>query len=345
MIIILCLLKLDLSTQRQLHPAVVCDQRIYIQTLRRPAQSVGWRRSPVTEMVPDVFERYENVFLVILAVAIGVFVPAFGSVLEPLITPIVIFLVYSSLRGLDPAEIDVSSYAALTGLSLCLSYLVFPIGGIHIAQQFLSGSAVVGFGVALSVPTTTATAIIWTRFARGDVQLATTISLVSLLAAPVVTPIVLTQLVGSQASVPAAAIFFNLLTILVGGALLAVLVPTSTISDRTVERGSTLSILLLIYTSTASVELGAVAGSVLAAIGVVSVLLLGFGLGVSVLCGAVFGLDRARTLPVCFTVALKNPAIALLIGFGYADSLVVVAIIVNYIIQQVVSALVADAVS
>lgn len=299
----------------------------------------------MAEMVPELFERYENVLLVIVAVGIGIFVPNFGSVLELLITPIVIFLVYSSLRGLDLDQIEVSSYTTLTGLSVCLSYGLLPVGGIHIADQFLAGGAVVGFGIALSVPTTTATAIIWTRFSQGDVQLATTISLVSLLVAPLATPIVLTQLVGSQVSVPVTAIFFNLLTILVGGTLLTVLVPTSIVSDRTVETGSTLSIFVMIYTSTAGVDLGVVAPEVLGAIVGVSVLLLGFGLGVALVCEYGLGLDRTRTLPMFFTITLKNLGIALLIGFGYASSLVVIAILVYYITQQLAGAVISDAVA
>lgn len=296
-------------------------------------------------MVREIVERYENVLLVGVAAAVGLLVPHLGPYLEPFVTPIVIFLVYSSLRGLRLDEIEVSSYAALSLLSVGISYVLLPVGGMHIVDRFLAEGVVVGFAIALSVPTTTGTAIIWTRFSRGDVQLATTISLVSLLIAPVATPVVLRQLVGSQMTVPVTEIFLNLVVIIVGGGLLAVGVPSSAISAESVDTGSTLAILALIYTSTAGVELGGVSAVILLAIVGVSVLLLGFGLAVALLCEKWSGLERTRSLPLFFTSNLKNLGIALLIGSGYGNSLIVVSIIVYYVVQQLAGALIADTVA
>ncbi len=296
-------------------------------------------------MVQDFLARYWNVLLVVGAVGLGVFVPEFGPTLRPLVTPLVIFLVFSSLRGLRPGEIDVSSYAALILLSLGISYVVLPIGGIRIADLVLDDGAVVGFAIALSAPTTAGSAIIWTRFARGDVQLATTASIVSLLVAPVVTPIVLTRLVGTQAAVPVGSILTDLAIIVGGGALIAAIVPSDALSPRTIDRGATLAILLLIYTSVAGVEVTDVTGwHVLTVVGL-SVLLVAFGLVISALCERGLGLSRSRTIPLFLTSTLKNLGIALLIALAYTDPLVVFSIITYYIVQQLSGAVLADTIA
>ncbi|WP_164974766.1 bile acid:sodium symporter [Halegenticoccus tardaugens] len=208
----------------------------------------------------------------------GVLGPDFSPYLEPLITPLVIFLVYSSLRGARLDEIEFTSYAFLVLLSVFVAYVVVPTGGIHVAEAFLTDGAVVGFAIALSVPTTAGSAIIWTRFSRGDVQLATTISLVSLLAAPIATPIILTHLIDTQSAVSAGSVLADLALIIVGGGLLALMIPSNAVSVRTVDAGAMLAILLLIYTSVARIEFFETVGRAVLVIVGVSVLLLGFGL-------------------------------------------------------------------
>ncbi len=277
--------------------------------------------------------------------AAGVAVPEPGSLLEPIVTPLVIFLVYTSLRGLRLAEIELRSYALLVGLSLCLSYLVLPAGGIGIARAVLADGAVLGFAIALSVPTTAGSAIVWSRFAGGDVQLATTTSIGSLLLGPVATPLILTALVGTGTAVPATAILVDLAVIVVGGLALAAVVPAATISAGTVDRGATLAILLLIYTSVAGVDSAGIAAGEFLGIVCVSVLLLCFGLVLTLLCTRGFGIDRPQALSLFFTSSLKNLGIALLVALAFADPLVVLAIITYYVLSQLSGAVLADVIS
>lgn len=293
-------------------------------------------------MVLRILNRFTNVLLVIGAVSVGVFVPHFGSYVDPLITPLVIFLVFTSLQGVQLAEIEFSSYAVLIILSLCISYVVLPAGGMQLVESVLADDARLGFAIALSVPTTAGSAIIWTRLARGDVQLAATISIVSLVVAPVVTPIVLTQLVGSQITVPIVSILLDLLIIVGGGVLLTVGIPSGSIPPRIIENGSTGAILLLIYAGVAGVEVSEITGWNFLSILSVSVLLFGFGLVISTLCEHGFSIARVRTLPLFFTANLKNLGIALLISFPFSEPLVTISIITYYVVQQLGGALLAD---
>ena len=296
----------------------------------------------IVRVLHGIIDCYRNVLLVCGAVGAGVVVPQFGSYLEPIITPLVVFLVFTSVVGLRPNQINVSSYIVVIVVSLGISYVVLPAGGMQVANAILTDGAALGFAIALSVPTTTGSAIIWTRLSKGDVQLATTISIISLLAAPLLTPVILSQLAGSQATVPVVPILTELLIIVGGGVVLAALIPSRFVPPRLIDGGATVAILVLIYTSVAGVESGMLTGKELVAIFAVSVGLLGFGLIVSMFCKRGLKLSRTKTIPLFFTSSLKNLGIALLIAHTYADPLVTLSIITYYVVQQVSSAVLAD---
>ncbi|MGM0604969.1 MAG: bile acid:sodium symporter [Halobacteriota archaeon] len=288
--------------------------------------------------------RFQNVLLVAVAVVAGRVVPQFGSASTALVTPLVVFLVYSSLRGLDVRFDTLKSYAQIMAASLGISYVLLPLGGMQIANRVLSGDAIVGAAIVLAVPTTAGSAIVWTRLAGGDEQLSTGISIASLLVAPIATPAVLTLLLGSGTAVPIDSMLVDLGTIIVGGVVLLWIVPDRAIADRTVDRGTSVAILILIYSSIAGIDAnGLQAVDLLPVVGV-STLLLGLGLGCAVGFGRLLGIDRAAILPLFFTSTMKNLGIGLLIAFTFSSVLVVVTIITYYVMQQFVGAIVADAV-
>lgn len=295
-------------------------------------------------MIRNALARFSNVLLVLGAAGVGILAPQLSPYLDPLITPLVIFLVFTSLRGVRFAAIDHSSYAAVVGLSLGLSYVVLPFVGMRLVELALSNAAVLGFAIALSAPTTAGSAILWTRLAQGDVQLATISSIVSLLIAPAVTPVVLTRLVGSQIAVPTASILIDLAVIVGGGVLLAAVVPADTLSATMIERSSTIAILLLIYTAVAGVGVFSIGGRMLLAIGGVAVLLCCVGAALSVACQRTFNIGRDRAFALFFTINLKNLGIALLVSLPFADPLVTASIIIYYVVQQTGGAVLADAV-
>lgn len=292
--------------------------------------------------VRSVIERYRNLLLVGAAVAAGLLVPELGTVLKVLITPLVVFLVFTSVIGLRVSEIDVGSYVLLILLSLAISYVALPIGGMWVAGTVLADRSTVGFAIALSVPTTTGSAIVWTRLSRGDVQLATATAMVSLLAAPLFTPIVLSRLTGAHAAVPFGSLATELVVIVGGGVLLATVVPSRLVTRRLLDDGSTIAILLLIYTSVAGVSVTEISAGDLLGVLAVSVVLLGSGMALSLLCKRGLRLRRAHALPLFFTSSLKNLGIALVIAYAYADPLVTFTIITYYVIQQLFGAALAD---
>jgi len=294
-------------------------------------------------MIRTALARFSNVLLVLGAAGVGVAAPQLSPYFDPLITPLVVFLVFTSLRGVRFGSIDYSSYAAIVGLSLFLSYVVLPLAGIRLVELALSDAAVIGFAIALSVPATAGSAIIWTRLAGGDAQLATMGSIASLLVAPVATPLVLTRLVGSRIAVPTTSILTDLAVIVGGGVLLTAIVPTEALSTETVERSSTLAILLLIYTAVAGVGVFGIDARALLGVVGVAVLLFCLGVALTAGCQRALGIGRDRGFALWFTTNLKNLGIALLVSLPFAEPLVTAAIIVYYVVQQTGGAVIADA--
>lgn len=286
--------------------------------------------------------RFENVGLVLAAVALGVLVPGPGRYVDVLVTPLVIFLVYGSIRGLSLASVEYRSYGLVVLCSIGISYLVLPFGGIRLADAFLTGDALLGMAIVLAAPTTAGSAIIWTRLAGGDSELAALVSIASLGVAPLLTPLVLSSLLGEQVALPVETMVVDLLVIVVGGTALVLVAPERLVSDAAVDRGSGLAILLLLYSSIASVEIGTVDPAAFAVVAAFVVSLLGVGFMLVRAAGRRLGVDRSTYLPLFFTGGLKNLGIALLIAVAYRSAMVVVVVVTYYVLQQLVGATVAD---
>lgn len=286
--------------------------------------------------------RFENIGLVLAAVALGVLVPGPGRYVDVLVTPLVIFLVYGSLRGISVATIEYRSYGLVILCSLVVSYVLLPFGGIRIADAVLTGDALIGMAIVLAAPTTAGSAIIWTRLAGGDSELAALVSISSLAVAPLLTPFVLSSLLDRRVALPIETMVVDLLVIVLGGLALVVALPERVIGDAAVDRGSGLAILCLIYSSIASVDVGAIDPASFGVVGALVVSLLGVGFVAVRAASTAAGIDRSTYLPLFFTAGLKNLGIALLIAFAYRSAMVVVVIVTYYVLQQLVGAVIAD---
>lgn len=293
--------------------------------------------------LPNGIRNYQNLGLVVIAVIIGIIYPTGGRYLEPVITPLVVFLIYSSLRGVGIDSVTRISYVRFIGLAICLSYFVFPVVGSLLVNNIpLPNTARLGFQIAFAVPATAGSAIIWTRFAGGDTQLATVISIVSLGLSPIFTPVVLNALSGAQTEVPVISILTNLFVIVAGGSALAGLIPDKSVSKATIDSGAMIAIAVIIYASVAGVRLHAISFDLFFTIICISLSLIGVGFLIAMSFERWWQLGRKQTLPLFFTVNLKNLGIALVIALPYTSSLVVFTIVTYYIIQQLIASLIAD---
>lgn len=289
-----------------------------------------------------IVRRLQNVVLVLSAVGLGFVAPGIGTQLGPLVTPLVVFLVYSSFRDTSPKPSMIRSYWGLLVLSLGLTYILLPVFGIRLVDTFLSGGTRIGFIISLAVPTTTGSAIVWTRLSDGEVQFSTVASVASLLVAPVCTPILLGYLLAGTADAPTVSILSDLIFILLAGLVLHRLIPPKTISNQTVNRATTTAILLLIYTSVSGSNASGITLWWLVQVLSVSMLLL--MIGILLVAGITYWLklSTSTALSLFFVGNLKNLGIALVIAVSYTESSVITTIVCYYVFQQIIAALIAD---
>lgn len=286
--------------------------------------------------------RFENVGVVLAAVALGIAVPGPGRYADAVVTPLVVFLIYGSLRGISVDDVEYRSYGLVILCSLGVSYLVLPFGGIRMADALLAGDALTGMAIVLAAPTTAGSAIVWTRLAGGDSELAALASIASLGVAPLVTPAVLSALLDRGAAVPVESMVVDLLVIVCGGVVLLLAIPDRLVSETQVDRGSGAAILLLIYSSIASVDVGAIDVASFGAVSAIVLLLLCGGFVLVRTVGRAAGVGRSTYLALFFTGGLKNLGIALVIAFAYGSAMVVMVVVTYYVLQQLVGAVVAD---
>jgi len=293
----------------------------------------------------SLFAQYSNVLLIGITVVAGVVVPDLGPFLQPFVPLLVVFLIYSLLREFRLQEVDITTDIGLILLSLGISHLMLPLVGVSVGQLVLSETAVLGFIIVFAAPTTAVSAI-WTGFSNGDVELATTITVGSMLATPVVAPVVLIWLTGSQATVPVVVVLTELGVVVGGGILLTVFIPQSMLSERSITVGAMGALMIIIYVSTAIVDIVQVELTDLFAVVGVSAVLLAVGVAVSIWLERTLRFDRIQTTPLFFTSSMKNLGIALLISNHTQSNPLIIATIVTYFIcQQLFGAFVTDHVS
>lgn len=287
-------------------------------------------------------KRFSNIILICLAVFLGIIFPKFGSYIQPVVVGLVIFLIYGLLRGFQPNKVVNRSNLVVIFLSFGFSYFLLPVAGGYFTQIFFSDRIFIGFVILLIAPTTAVSAV-WTRFSEGDEQLATTITVGSVILSPVILPILLKFLLGSQTSVPVVSILIELLTVIIAGAILTVVVPSSLVSKKNMSYGSRIALFAIIYSTTSQVGFAGFAIVDLLKISSGSIGLFIFGVCVFFIADNYIKIPRQQLTALFFSSNMKNLGIALLVsGSLYPEPMVITTIVTYFLIQQVGSAIIAD---
>lgn len=290
-------------------------------------------------------QRFSNIILICFAVFSGIIFPKFGSQIQPLLVGLVIFLIYGLLRGFQLDKVVKGSNIALIFLSFGFSYFFLPIAGSYFLQRFFDEKIFIGFVILLIAPTTAVSAV-WTRFSEGDEQLATTITVGSVVLSPVILPILLTYLLGSQTSVPVVSILIELLTVIVGGGLLTIIVPSSVVSRKNITHGSRIALFAIIYSTTAQVGFTSFAIVDILKISSGGIALFISGFFVFYLINKHIKISQKQLTALFFSSNMKNLGIALLVSNSmYPEPMVITTIVTYFLIQQVGSAIITDFVS
>ncbi|GAB3318647.1 hypothetical protein EI982_07115 [Haloplanus rallus] len=284
--------------------------------------------------------RGRNVVLVVAAAALGTWFPQLAGV-GSFTLPIVAFLVYISLRDVDPRSLASGVPLRALTVGLAVSYAVLPAGAFLLGPVLATPEHRVGLYVVSAVPITAGSSIVWTRLSDGDVELAALVAVTSIVLSPVVTPPVLSALVGSTVALSPGSVVSNLLFIVGGGVGLRVVVPDDALSASQLDAGARASIAVLVYAGVAGVDPGRVTADLpLLSVTTATLLLVGFvaSVGLCLLCGLAPGVRSA----VFFSGSLKNLGVSLLVVDVLGMPAATVVVVVYYVLQQVVGALAAD---
>ena len=289
--------------------------------------------------------RLQNVLLVLLSVVAGVLFPSMAPYVQRVTLLIVAFLVYSSLVGVTIDSDRLAESALPVAAVLAISYVVVPLVGVSSAGLFLSDGMLLGIAAILSAPATAGSAIVWTRMANGNAELSGIATLSSLALAPVVTPVVLSEVASHSLSLPIARLETNLLLVTVAAILLLAVVPTDAVSEVAMRYATLLSIALLIYAGVGTAGLSRASFEVVGRIGLVAMVVFVAGLATGVLAVRAIGGSRDDLVAVFFSGTLKNLGISMLIVLSATSQAAIFAVIGYYVSQQVASALLVDGIS
>ena len=295
-------------------------------------------------VVVRVLGRVDNVIVVLIALGSGIAVPWLGSVTELLITPIVMGLMYGSVRNLDLRVSIFKGSGRPVLLAIGISHLVVPAVGFALGSRLLTPPELIGFAIVLTAPTTAGSAIVWTRLSEGTGRLAALIALASVTLSPVFTPLLLSSLLGYTVAFPYSTVLGGLAGIVGGGVGLSVVVPRSAIGEGVIDLGSKLAIGILVYTGVATAGLGRVEFRLVAVVALLTVAVLAIGFAVGLVLGRTDRGSRPDSLAIGFTGTLKNLGVSLYVANALALPSVVLPIVVYYVGQEVFGAIVSDVV-
>jgi bile acid:Na+ symporter, BASS family len=229
----------------------------------------------------------------------------------PLFLGTIMFGMGLTLRGADFALVARRPWAVLVGVALQFLVMPFLAWGVGTALG-LTGAAMLGMILVGAAPGGTASNVI-VYLGKGDTALSVTLTAVSTVLAPLVTPLIVVRLVGTELDVTYGSLMTSIVQIVLVPVLAGLLVRT--FGGRYIE--SLLPYLPLVsVTGIVVVVAGIVAANSAAVLSTGLLLALavavhnGFGLALGYLLARAAGLDESARRAVSIEVGMQNSGLA-----------------------------------
>lgn len=305
----------------------------------------------ITDMriVNDIISRRLPLLIVLVAIS-TFFSPIYWKVaswVPSLLLGIVIFFTglsmnISAIKGIQTKKKELL-------LAVLLKWTLTVVVSIGLAYSFFSSKPEIAAGIILSgtVPSATA-ATLYTFLAGGNASLVIAASLIDIAISPIVTPLSMLGLSGSQITLSFFKLlqsFFFIVVVPLGiGLLIQRLFPQLSTHSRSITRfGSSLSLLLIIHTivghgsKAISLEL-----ELLPLIVVVTFIQVVFPMGAAYFIAKKLFIEEEDARALLFQVGLCNTALAAILAFEFIGELAAIAPIVNMIINLSVGSMIAN---
>jgi BASS family bile acid:Na+ symporter len=252
--------------------------------------------------------------LVLLGAVAGLLAPDATATLAPQIPLLLGVIMFGMGLTLRPPDFALVARRPLAvGLGVLAQYTIMPLAGWAVAQVLgLPPELAVGMVLVGASPGGTASNVV-VYLARGDVALSVTMTTVSTLLAPVLTPLLVLWLAGSVLPVAAAGLLTSIVQVVLVPVLAGLLVRA--LAGRAVEAAlpvlPLVSVLGIVVVVAAVV--GANAGRVLDAAPVLALAVVlhnGIGLALGYAAGRAGGLDESGRRAVSVEVGMQNSGLA-----------------------------------
>ncbi|GGM79276.1 Na+-dependent transporter [Longimycelium tulufanense] len=271
------------------------------------------RKAPILQKIAAFAGRWFAV-LVLLGGAAGLLVPAQAGALSgqvPLLLGVIMFGMGLTLRPADFLLVLRRPLVVLLGLFA--QYLVMPLAAWGIGTLLgLPPLLLVGLILVGSAPGGTASNVI-VYLARGDVALSVTLTSVSTLLAPLLTPLLVLWLGGSTLPVDALALLRSILSVVLVPIVAGVLIRTlaGTLVDRVLPYLPLVSVtgIVLVVAAVVAVNADVVMTSGLLLVTAV-ILHNTVGLLLGYLAGLTAGLDETARRAISIEVGMQNSGLA-----------------------------------
>lgn len=267
-------------------------------------------------------------FLVILAAVVGLVRPStFQAALPhiPLLLGVIMFGMGMTLRVEDFSEVLIRPKDVAVGV--LAQYSIMPLLAYGLARAFaLPDDLAVGVVLLGACPGGTASNVI-TYLAKGDVALSVTMTSVSTLFAPIMTPLLTLWLAETWAPVPVGGLFVSAVKIVLIPVLLGLAVHIR--FSEQVEKG--IAVLPLVSVATIVVVVGAVIGAnaqqiLTCALTIFAVVvlhnLLGLALGYG--AGLAMGMNEPRKRAIAAEVGMQNSGLSVALAMSHFNPAVAI---------------------
>ena len=276
----------------------------------------------------------------LFSTTLGVAYPDIGIILESLILPFVAVLVFVSLNTI---EIDNASSSldqlklgsvAMGVFGVLIAWAILPVVGLSIGVLLLSPEALTAVLIILSAPTTAGSALVWSRLSDSSIALTGSITALTIMLSPLITPFILTFSLSDQVAIQPISILIDLVLVVGGGVVLHIVVPDKVRTSTVLDRVSIFVVVLLIYIAISTSGVSGVDIYTISRVSLHSIAVLSISLIVSSAGVRLIGGGRPQSTGVFFGSSMKNLGIAVAITTTIQISGLVVVIVIFYITQQ-----------
>lgn len=297
---------------------------------------------------------YVVIASLVLGLAAGqVIGPGVRDMLQLLVIPALFVMVYPMMINIDLTRVvSATEHIRPVGLSIVINFAIAPAIAVGLAHLFFNGDAGYAFGLYMIalIPTSGMTAA-WTGLAGGDLEAALVALALNLLVAVLVLPLYLSMLVGGTEMFDPAALYRQLLIVVVVPMIAGNLTrrylrrkyePSGFKTLKPIFGGiSSIGVMLIVFIATA-MQSAAILGDPVTSATTIVPLLIFYALILAV--GALVGrylLATEQSIALIYATSMRNLSIALAIVVA-ADAIpneAVLPIALGYLVQPPLGAI------